>query len=961
MNAAPGIGWIGPASAGDGAAGDGAMLPAATVLPTDQVSAARFGPKAAWLAAAAALGLPVPPAVVLDAETVADPAARAAALATGIARIEAATGRRLGAGAEPLLLAVRPSALPGTAGGEGDGGGIAPSILNVGASAAALDGLAARYGAWAAADLCRRLAQAWGASAAGLDDEDFEYALHDALRREGVDDETALSPEALRRLATEHLALAAEAGCPLPDAPRDQALGAVAGLWAAWSGPRARNRRLARGGEPDAGLPVIVQAMVVGLGAGISGAGISGAGVAGLRDEETGAPRLAGRYLACAQGEEALMGLRTPVLLTVSERLALGQRSRTLEETAPGATEALAEAGRRLERALGDAFSLDFTLEDGALWLTELRLARRSARAAVRIAVDLADMGALTRDAALMRVDPSALEAHLHPTIDESAARDTLGRGLAASPGAASGPLVFSPEDAEAAAAGGRPAILALVETSPEDIRGMHAAGAVLTVRGGMTSHAAVVARGLGKPCVVGARTLRLDRRNPGLIAADGRRFEAGAVLTVDGGAGEVIAGEVPTRPPEITGAFGRLMGWADARRRLGVRANADTATDARVARGFEASGIGLCRTEHMFFPSGRISAMRRMILATSAEDRRAALAELHPMQQGDFRALFLAMPGQSVTIRLLDPPLHEFLPHGAADIAELGRALGLPSEEVQARAKELAEFNPMLGKRGCRVGIAYPEIYEMQVRAILEGALEAGSVTGAPVVPEIMIPLISSVRELEVLRARIDAVAEAVRAERAAMVDYRVGVMLETPRACLRAGEIAEIADFISFGTNDLTQMVYGLSRDDAGRFMHDYVAQEIYRHDPFHSLDYDGVGEMMQIATARARGARPGISVGLCGEQGADARSVAFCEAAGFDYVSCSPYRVPIARLAAAQAAILHEKRANGAATWDVDPAAQVAPGGDGAAPADRPAATDGAEGAEATDKDDGAGAAA
>ncbi|MGF1553740.1 MAG: putative PEP-binding protein, partial [Paracoccaceae bacterium] len=473
------------------------------------------------------------------------------------------------------------------------------------------------------------------------------------------------------------------------------------------------------------------------------------------------------------------------------------------------------------------------------------------------------------------------------------------------------------------------------------------AARAVLRGRGVITTQAAVVARGLVMPCVGGARVLRLygrapdarhgsrapdarhegrasdaphegnasdaryEKRVPCLMLADGRVFGEGEVITVDGGAGEVIAGHVATRPPELTGAFARLMAWADDARRLGVRANADTGQDARVAVGLAAEGIGLCRTEHMFFPSGRISAVRRMILATTAEDRRAALAELQPMQRSDFETLFRAMPGQPVVIRLLDPPLHEFLPHGAHEIAELGRALGLPEDEVQARARELAEFNPMLGKRGCRVGIAYPEIYEMQARAIFEAALDA-SEDGRAVVPEIMIPLISAVRELEVLRGRIDAVAGAVRAERGAVPDYRVGVMIETPRACLRAGEIARLADFISFGTNDLTQMTYGLSRDDAGRFMPDYVAQGIFAHDPFHSLDLDGVGEMVHLAAERARRAKPGISLGLCGEHGADGASVAFCEDVGLDYVSCSPYRVPIARLASAQAAIRRAREA-------------------------------------------------
>ncbi|MEM7526594.1 MAG: pyruvate, phosphate dikinase [Pseudomonadota bacterium] len=895
------LGWILPPE-GDGPARVTARDPA------------RVGDKAARLAAAAALGLPVPAAFVIDAASVSDTDAARDALSLGLDRLEAVVGTRLGDPSAPLLLALRPSALPGATGPAGGGGGaLVPSVLDLGLTPDTMPALAARIGPRAAADLDRRFVQSWGAGVAGLDAEEFEYALHDALRREGVEGEEALGADALARIAADCRAMLEEENTPIPEDPRRQAEAALDAMRDAWFGARGTARRAARGGDAEGKCAIIVQVMALGLG---SGAGaLSGAGVAVFRDEQTGAPRLMGRFLAEAQGEEALMGLRTPRLLTVSERLAAGLREPSVEELAPETIEALSRAGRKLEDKLTESFQLDFTLEAGTLWLTELRPTRNVARAAVRLAVDLADRGAIRRSDALQRIDPVALEAHLHPTIDETAPRDVIGQGLPASPGAASGPLVFTPEAAETAAAAGQPAILALVETSPEDIRGMHAARGVLTVRGGMTSHAAVVARGLGKPCVVGAKTLRLGKEAPGLHTAEGRVFEEGAIVTVDGGSGQVIAGAVETRAPELTGAFARLMGWADDTRRLGVRANADTGADARVAAGFEAAGIGLCRTEHMFFQGGRITPMRRMILAGNAEDRRAALEELHPMQRADFTELFSVMPGMPVVVRLLDPPLHEFLPHGQADIAEMGRSLGLPEGEVLARARDLAEFNPMLGKRGCRVGIAYPGIYEMQTRAILEAAVDASNGHGA-VVPEIMIPLVSAVRELAVLRARIDAVAEAVRTERDAMVDYRVGVMLETPRACLRAGEIARLADFISFGTNDLTQMTYGLSRDDAGRFMPDYVTQGIFEHDPFHSLDLDGVGELMRLACERARAVKPGISIGLCGEQGADAASVAFCEQAGFDYVSCSPYRVPVARFAAAQAAIRCEERSAQAA---------------------------------------------
>jgi pyruvate,orthophosphate dikinase len=460
------------------------------------------------------------------------------------------------------------------------------------------------------------------------------------------------------------------------------------------------------------------------------------------------------------------------------------------------------------------------------------------------------------------------------------------------------------------AAAAGRPAILALIETRPEDIRGMHAALGVLTVRGGMTSHAALVARGLGRPCVVGVKDLDLDRKAGKLrVRGDrggGRVFGEGDVVTVDGGEGQVLLGRVETVPPEITGAFATLMEWADAERRMGVRANADTGQDASIARVFNAEGIGLCRTEHMFFQRGRISAMREMILADTEATRRRALDKLLPMQRADFIDLFQAMAGLPVVIRMLDPPLHEFLPHGKAEMAEVAESLDVPVSKVKARAAELAEFNPMLGNRGCRIGIAYPEIYQMQARAIFEAACEAGRRTGQPVRPEIMIPLVSAVRELELLKLHIEAVAAEVRAERGEMVDYHVGVMIETPRAALRAADIADKADFLSFGTNDLTQLVYGLSRDDAGRFIPNYVAQQVYPHDPFHTLDLEGVGEIMRIATDRARSRRPEISIGLCGEHGGDPDSVQFCEDSGFDYVSCSPFRVPIARLAAAQATI-------------------------------------------------------
>ncbi len=856
-------------------------------LAGDPPTAAVHGEKAALLAAAHAAGLPVPPGFALPPGWEGDPAA-------ALARLEDAAGRRFGAGDDPLLLSVRPAA-------ELPAGGMAPAILNIGVTSATLPALAARHGERIARDLHRRLIQAYGAAALGVEGEEFEYALHDALRYAGCESETELNAAQLAELADTCLKLIAEAGAgPFPDDARAQLDGALSALPALWDGRRATARRVALGAA-DAPLGIIVQSMVLGL-----GDGPCGAGVAQLRDEATGEPCLTGRYLSQAQGEDALMGLRTPQVITTEERRALGLHEPALEEVAPGAVPALREAGTKLEMTVGDAVALEFTVSGGRLHVLEVKRARRSARAAVQIAVDLAECGAIDHETALMRVDPAHLEEQLHPAIDRAAPRDLAGEGLPASPGAASGPLVFSSDAAEAAAHRNGSAILALVETGPEDIRGMHAARGVLTVRGGMTSHAAVVARGLGKPCVVGARGFVLDRAAGTLHAADGRRFREGDVITVDGTTGQVLAGAVAMVQPEATGAFATLLDWADEVRRMGVRANADTARDAATAEGFGAQGIGLCRTEHMFFQRGRITAMREMILAGSEEERRAALARLLPMQKGDFVTLFETMPGRPVTVRLLDPPLHEFLPHGEAEMREMAASLNVPVAKVEARAAELDEFNPMLGKRGCRIGIAYPEIYEMQARAIFEAAIEAGRVTGSPVRPEIMIPLVSAVRELEVLSATIDRVAEAVREEQGAMVEYTVGVMMETPRACLRAGEIAGHAGFLSFGTNDLTQMLYGLSRDDAGRFMPDYVSQGVFPHDPFHTLDIDGVGEIMKIAIERARARRPDISIGICGEHGGDPRSIEFCEWAGVDYVSCSPYRVPVARLAAAQATI-------------------------------------------------------
>ena len=850
---------------------------------------AAHGQKAHLLGEAATAGLNVPPGFVLPAGIEMAPAT--------LERLQTHCNLALGDPDRPLLVSVRPSASMRA-------GGMAPAILDVGMCEAVLPAMADRLGERTALDLYRRAIQSFGSGALGVEGDEFEYAVHDALRLAGCETESELEIGQLREIVDTCLQLIEdETGDPFPQDPKAQLDLAIRAMRKAWMGRRAQMRRVAMGGEAEADLAVIVQVMAMGL-----GATPSGAGFADLRDEATGEAVLTGRYLPQAQGEDALMGMRTPHVLTSRERDSLGQKIMALEDEAPDVIPALLDAGAQLEKRIGDAVRLEFTVEAGVLRILEVRPAKRSARAAVQIAVSMAETGGISRDDAVMRVDPAHLEEQLHPAIDPDAPRDRIGQGLPASPGGACGPLVFSPDEAELAETRGTPAILALIETSPEDIRGMHAALGVITVRGGMTSHAAVVARGLGKPCVVGAKDMALDRADGILTTADGRRLSAGDVVTVDGTTGQILAGEVAMIQPEATGAFATLMDWADDIRRMGIRANADTGEDAATARGFGAEGIGLCRTEHMFFQRGRISAMREMILAESESERRSALAKLLPMQRDDFVELFESMPGSPVTIRLLDPPLHEFLPHGEAELREMAAQMDMPVAKVATRAAELAEFNPMLGKRGCRIGIAYPEIYEMQARAIFEAALIAADNTGAAVKPEIMIPLISAVKELEVLTVQINAVAEAVHAEQGALVDFTIGVMIETPRACLRADEIAAIAGFLSFGTNDLTQMLYGLSRDDAGRFMPDYVAQGVYGHDPFHSLDVDGVGEIMRIAIERARGRTADISLGLCGEHGGDPASVDFCERVALDYVSCSPFRLPVARLAAAQATIRH-----------------------------------------------------
>jgi pyruvate,orthophosphate dikinase len=689
-------------------------------------------------------------------------------------------------------------------------------------------------------------------------------------------------------------------GEAFPEDPHALLWGGIGAVFGSWMNQRAITYRRLHGIPESWGTAVNVQAMVFG-----NMGETSATGVAFTRNPSTGEKKLYGEFLINAQGEDVVAGIRTPQEITEAARQEAGSDKPSMEAALPEAFAELKRIYAALERHYRDMQDLEFTVEQGKLWMLQTRSGKRTAGAALRIAVDLAQEKLISKEEAVTRVDPAALDQLLHPTIDPTADRHVIATGLPASPGAASGEIVFSSEDAETLSSQGRNVILVRVETSPEDIHGMHAAEGILTTRGGMTSHAAVVARGMGKPCVAGAGTLRVDYRTQTMTAA-GTTMKTGDTLTIDGSTGQVLVGKVPMREPELAGEFGTLMQWADAARKLKVRANADTPADARTAIKFGAEGIGLCRTEHMFFDDDRIQAVREMILAEDEKARRAALAKLLPMQRNDFVELFKIMGALPVTIRLLDPPLHEFLPHTDDEIAAVAAAMGADPKKLADRARELSEFNPMLGFRGCRLAIAYPEIAEMQARAIFEAAIEAGRATGTPVVPEIMVPLIASKAELDLIKARIDAMAETVSAEAKSKVEYQVGTMIELPRAALKAGEIAATAEFFSFGTNDLTQTTFGISRDDAASFLGIYISKGILPADPFVTLDREGVGELIHIAAERGRGTRRNLKLGICGEHGGDPASVVFCHEAKLDYVSCSPFRVPIARLAAAQAAL-------------------------------------------------------
>ncbi|OQW77638.1 MAG: pyruvate, phosphate dikinase [Proteobacteria bacterium ST_bin13] len=866
-----------------------------------------LGGKGANLDGMASIGLPVPPGFTISTEMCtryyeegqAFPDSLRAEVATGLAHIEGITGKSFGDPANPLLVSVRSGArvsMPG----------MMDTVLSLGLNDATVAGLATTSGdarfAW---DSYRRFIQMYSDVVLELDHDGFEEALEVAKEDNGYFLDTDMSAEDWQALVAEYKKIVERLwGKPFPQDVHDQLWGAIGAVFGSWQSERAKVYRRLNSIPHHWGTAVNVQAMVFG-----NMGETSATGVAFTRDPAKGDRAYYGEFLINAQGEDVVAGIRTPQYLTRAAREAAGAKPLSMEEAMPETYAELAEVFDLLEVHYRDMQDIEFTVERGKLWMLQTRSGKRTASAALKIAVDMANEGLITEEEAVARVDPAALDQLLHPTLDPKAVRDVLTRGLPASPGAASGAAVFDSETAQNRAELGESVILVRTETSPEDIHGMHAAKGILTARGGMTSHAAVVARGMGRPCVSGAGTVSIDAKAR-MMRVAGREVKEGDIITIDGASGEVMLGEVPTVQPVLAGDFGVLMGWADKVRRLRVRANAETPLDCRTARDFGAEGIGLCRTEHMFFDAKRITLVRQMILADSEAGRRAALDKLLPEQRGDFTQIFEVMAGLPVTIRLLDPPLHEFLPHEESEFADVAEATGIGIEALRRRAGELHEFNPMLGHRGCRLGVTYPEIYEMQARAIFEAAIDVADKTGAAPIPEVMIPLVGTRKELELMKAVVDAQAVAVFAEKGRTLDYLVGTMIELPRAALKAAEIAEVGEFFSFGTNDLTQTTLGVSRDDAGRFLTTYVDKGIYATDPFVSLDVEGVGELIEIAVERGRKTRPDIKLGICGEHGGDPASIAFCETTGLDYVSASPYRVPIARLAAAQAALKNRR---------------------------------------------------
>ncbi len=860
-----------------------------------------LGGKGANLAEMSRLGLPVPPGFTVTTEVCTHfydhdrryPAELGDQVDAALAAVEKEVGANFGHPGNPLLVSVR-------SGARASMPGMMDTVLNLGLNDATVAGLAERTGdARFAYDSYRRFIQMYGDVVLGVEHYQFEEVLEHVKRDRGLTLDTDLSADDWRLVVDRYKQVVQDTlEAPFPQDPKEQLWGAIGAVFGSWMNQRAITYRRLHDIPSAWGTAVNVQAMVFG-----NMGDDCATGVAFTRNPSTGENTFYGEYLINAQGEDVVAGIRTPRPLT---------KAAEQDKTLPSMERAMADVygqldaiRKSLEEHYRDMQDIEFTVQQNRLYILQTRSGKRTAAAALKIAVDMCAEGLIDRDQAVARIEPGSLDQLLHPTLDPKAERKVIARGLPASPGAGSGRIVLSADEAESMAQMGETVILVREETSPEDIHGMHAAAGILTTRGGMTSHAAVVARGMGRPCVSGAGEIRIDVAAR-TMTVRGVTLKAGDVITLDGSTGEVMDGEVPTIQPELSGDFATLMDWADGIRRMRVRANAETPADARTARKFGAEGIGLCRTEHMFFEAERIVAMRRMIVAETVEERRDALSDLLPMQRKDFAELFRIMEGLPVTIRLLDPPLHEFLPHSAEEMVEIAKAAGADPLRITHRAAQLHESNPMLGHRGCRLGITYPEIYEMQARAIFEAAADVAGKDKASVIPEIMIPLAFSREELESLRTRIVEVAGEVEAERKVKLDYLVGTMIELPRAALQAEELAKAAEFFSFGTNDLTQTTFGISRDDATTFLPAYQSAGIVEHDPFVTLDQDGVGELVTMACERGRKARPDIKLGICGEHGGDPASIRFCEQAGLDYVSCSPYRVPIARLAAAQATL-------------------------------------------------------
>ena len=864
-----------------------------------------LGGKGANLAEMTAIGLPVPPGFTITTEVCTEfyknnrqyPAGLKEQMAANLALVEKAMGRTFGDAENPLLVSVR-------SGSRASMPGMMDTVLNLGLNDTTVQGIIAQSGdPRFAYDSYRRFIQMYSNVVLDLDGEALEDLLEEMKHQRGVHEDTKLSADDLRELVVQFKRkVKEELGRDFPEDPQEQLWGAIGAVFGSWMNPRACTYRKLNNIPAEWGTAVNVQSMVYG-----NMGNDCATGVAFTRNPSTGERLFFGEFLVNAQGEDVVAGIRTPQPIN---KAGGDGTLPSMEEVLPECYAQLMQIQDTLERHYRDMQDIEFTIEKHKLYMLQTRNGKRTAKAAIRIAVDMVEEGLISDKEAVLRVAPEQLDQLLHPSLDPKAPKTIIAKGLPASPGAASGAVVFNSDEAEEAAKIGLKVILVRIETSPEDIHGMHAAQGILTARGGMTSHAAVVARGMGKCCVSGCGDIKVDYRRQSFTAKNGVEVQKGDVITLDGSTGEVMLGQVPTVKPELTGEFGKLMAWVDQYRRLKVRANADTPHDAKVAREFGAEGIGLCRTEHMFFDGERISAVREMILAEDLEGRKKALAKILPMQKGDFLGIFREMKGLPVTIRLLDPPLHEFLPHSDKEIAELAQVMGVPADRLKHKADFLHEFNPMLGHRGCRLGITFPEIYDMQVQAIMEAACELVKNEGFTIVPEIMIPLVAHVKELAILRANTIRVADEVIAKYGVKVEYLVGTMIELPRAALTADQIAAEAEFFSFGTNDLTQTTFGLSRDDAGKFLPFYVEQEILANDPFVALDQSGVGQLVEMGCVKGRQTRPDIKLGICGEHGGEASSVIFCHKIGLDYVSCSPFRVPIARLAAAHAVLLESK---------------------------------------------------